>query len=221
MLTQMKLSPLICIMWLIACCPSWARDQEKRFLEFPNDTYTVTFDLNTVQIIQPGRFTVISTTIDNPDMMRFELKVLATLRTYCARAVGQYPAPADLLVLGPPDVPVKNIEVRTDETAPVIKRISWYYPYKRLRGEEGFLHCRYGNRTEQDGYSEAWDVITKGIRSKELYDCKRGLRGSTIREDEDPTIAIVGPVPLQTLAFEYYQSVCLAVTHEAPYEPKE
>jgi hypothetical protein len=210
----MKLSPLICIMWLITCCPSGARDQEKRFLEFPNDTDTVTVDLNTVQIIQPGRFTVIETTIDNPDMMRFELKVLATLRTYCARAVGQYPAPTDLLMLGPPDMPVKNIEVSR-------KMVVWYYPYKRLQGGAGGLDCRSGNRTEQDLYSEAWDVITKGIRVKRLYDCKRGLSGRTIHEDDDPTTAIVGPVPLQTLAFEYYQSVCRAVTHEAPYEPKE
>jgi hypothetical protein len=106
----MKLSPLICIMWLIACCPSWARDQKERFLEIPNDKTTVTFDLNTVQIIHPGRFTIIETEIDNPDMMRFELKVLAVLRTYCARAAGQYAAPADLLMLGPPDMPVKKLK---------------------------------------------------------------------------------------------------------------
>jgi hypothetical protein len=199
----------------------WQGNQEKRFLEFPNDTYTVTFDLNTVQIIQPGRFTVIEMTIDKPDMMRFELKVLATLRTYCARAVGQYPAPADLLMLGPPDMPVKNIEVSTNDTPPVIKRILWYYPYKRLRGEAGALDCRYGNRTEQDLYSEARSSVTNGIRQKDLYDCQRGLWGSTIHEDDDPTAAIAGPVPLQTLAFEYYQSVCQAVTHEAPYVPNE
>jgi hypothetical protein len=165
----MKLSPLICIMWLITCCPSWARDQEKRFLEFPNDTDTVTVDLNTVQIIQPGRFTVIETTIDNPDMMRFELKVLATLRTYCARAVGQYPAPTDLLMLGPPDMPVKNIEVSR-------KMVVWYYPYKRLQGGAGGLDCRSGNRTEQDLYSEAWDVITKGIRVKGFMIANEGFR---------------------------------------------
>jgi hypothetical protein len=111
--------------------------------------------------------------------------------------------------------------VRTNETPPVIKRILWYYPYKRLQGDAGLLDCRNGNRMEQDLYSESWDLITKGIRSKRLYDCERGLWGSTIREDDDPTTAIVGPVPLQTLAFEYYQSVCRAVTHEAPYEPKE
>jgi hypothetical protein len=51
--------------------------------------------------------------------------------------------------------------------------------------------------------------------------CKRGLWGGTIHEDDDPTMASVGPVPPQTLAFEYYQSVCQAVTREAPYVPKE
>ena len=47
----------------------------------------MTYDLDTVQVVQPGRFAVIETTIDNPDVMRFELKVLGTLRPYCARAL--------------------------------------------------------------------------------------------------------------------------------------
>lgn len=137
----------------------------------------MTFDLNTVQIIQPGRFAVTETTIDNPDVMRFELKVLATLRTYCARAVGHYPAPADLLMFGPPDMPVKDIEVTTDETPPLIKRAVWHYPYKRLQPYAGFFSCKYHNRTEQDLYSGAWAGIANGIRSKELYDLQKGALG--------------------------------------------
>jgi hypothetical protein len=37
----------------------------------------------------------------------------------------------------------------------------------------------------------------------------------------DPSKAMLGPVPLGTLALEYYQSVCRAVTHEEPYVPKK
>jgi hypothetical protein len=83
----MKSFILICMIWLVASCPTWVSDQDKRFLEFPNKKDTVTYDLNTVQIIQPGKFTVIETTIRNPDVIKFELKVLDTLRTYCARAL--------------------------------------------------------------------------------------------------------------------------------------
>src|SRR5271169_2866158 len=113
-------------------------------------------------------------------------------------------------MFGPPDMPVKNIEVRTDETPPLIKRVVWYYPYKRLQPYAGLFDCKYGNRTEKDLYSEAWSGITNGVRSKELYDCKRGLWGSARYEDDDPTTVSAGPVPLQTLAFEFYQSVCQA-----------
>ena len=64
-------------------------------------------------MIVPGRFIITGTTIDNPDLIRFELRVLTTLNTYCARPDGKYPTPADLLTLGRPDSPVKNIEVQT------------------------------------------------------------------------------------------------------------
>jgi hypothetical protein len=81
---KMKLSPLICTIWLVASCPSWAGDQENRFLEIPGKAHTLTFDLDTVQFISPGRFTIMSTEIDNPDVMKFELKTLSTLSSYCS-----------------------------------------------------------------------------------------------------------------------------------------
>lgn len=178
-----------------------------------------------MQIIQPGRFTVIETVIDNPDVMRLELKVLATLRTYCARADGQYSAPSDLLTLGPPDMPIKNIEVRRDVTRTAgrvypFKMVSWSYPYKRLAQHSGFLHCKQFNRREDDLYFETRALIVNGIRSKSLYDCKRGLWGPMINEDNDPTKAITSPVAKGTRAFEYYLAVCRAVTREAPYMPE-
>ena len=111
----MKRSALTFLTLLIACCASWAIAQQNRFVEVPTQNDTLTFDLDTVQFISPGKFTIITTTIDNPDVMKFELKTLQTLRQYCARPDGKYAAPTDLLQLGPPDLPVQQIEV--DSTA--------------------------------------------------------------------------------------------------------
>jgi hypothetical protein len=78
----MKLPSLIFSVLLVACCPLLA-DQNERFVEFPEPTgKTRTYDLRTVQIIQPGRFTIVSTSIDDADVMKLELKVLDTLRSY-------------------------------------------------------------------------------------------------------------------------------------------
>jgi len=118
----MKLARLTCAVWLVGSCPSWAGDQEKRFLEFPTDYNTTTFDLNTVQIVQPGKFTITSTTIHDPDVMKLELKALAILRTYCARADGEYPAPSDVFTLGPPDMPVELIVVKSGQVTAAIKQ---------------------------------------------------------------------------------------------------
>jgi hypothetical protein len=212
--TQMKLLPLICTIWLIAyCCPSWAGD--RRFLELPAfGRATTTFDLGTVQIIQPGRFTIIETTIDDPDVMKFKLKVLDTLRSYCARPEGKYPVPPDVFTLGPPDMPVKNIEVKHNHLK--LKLVYWSYPYKVLAAfSPGFL----GISCVGSEYGVFRAQITNGIRTKHLYDCKRGLEGFVLDEN-DTTKAVTGFVRKGTYAFEYYLSVCRAVTHEDPYVPK-
>jgi hypothetical protein len=228
----MKPFPLICAAWLVASSPSWASDQEKRFLEFPNDHNTVTIDLSTVQLIQPGRFTVIEMTIDNPDVMKLELKALATLRTYCARADGQYPAPADLLTLGPPDMPIESISVKSPQSklasgkTYTFKMVSWAYPYERLAlGSAGqrpaFLHCKERDKMENETYLEALTSVMNGSRSKYLYDCKRGLEGIFWDEADDPTKPkLLYSVSKGTYSFGYYQAACLAVTHEAPYMPE-
>ena len=212
-LTRMKLLPLTCIVWLVASCPSWADDQQKRFLEFPSGSDTKTFDLNTVQIIQPGRFSIIGTTLDDPDVMRFKLKAVATARNYCARAEGKYPAPPELFTLGPPDIPVKDIEIKHNQSNS--KYAMWFYPYKRLGDDAVILFC------DRQSDAEHRDVILNGIRSKHLFDCKRGLFGSFVREDDDASKAIAGSVPIGSRAFEYYLSLCKVVTHEAPYIPEK
>ena len=83
--------------------------------------------------------------------MKLELKALAILQTYCSRPDGQYPPPTNLFTLGPPDMPVKSIEVETNSKYQT-RTVVWYYPYKRLafslQGgelEERFtmpLHCQ-------------------------------------------------------------------------------
>jgi len=93
-------------MSLAASCPSWASEQQNRFIEFPSAINTLIYDLDTVRIVTPGRFTIISTRIDNPDVMKFELNTLTALKSYCTRPDGKYPAPSDLFQLGQPDLPV-------------------------------------------------------------------------------------------------------------------
>jgi hypothetical protein len=106
---RMKLLPVICIIYLGASCASWGAPQQNRFIEIPRESDTMTYDLDTVQFISPDKFTIITTEIDNPDVMKFELKALQTLRQYCVRPGGKYPAPAELLQLGPPDEPVDQL----------------------------------------------------------------------------------------------------------------
>jgi hypothetical protein len=94
---MLKLLPLICAAYFVASCSALADDQQKRFIEFPDGGDMTTYDLNTVQLIQPGKFTIIYTVVSNPDFMRLELKALDILREYCKRDDGLYPAPTDLL----------------------------------------------------------------------------------------------------------------------------
>lgn len=208
----LKLLPLVCSVWFVATCLSWADDQQKRFLEFPSGSATTTFDLNTVQIIQPGRFSIISTTLDDPDVMRFKLKALDGVRGLCARAEGKYPAPPKLFTLGPPDMSVKDIEITHNQSNS--KYAMWPYPYKRLGEDAVILFC------DRKSDADHREVILNGIRIKNLFDCKRGLFGSFINQDDDPTKGISGSVPIGSRAFEYYLSLCQIVTHEAPYIPE-
>jgi hypothetical protein len=229
----MKLSLLIFSVLLIACCPSLA-DQSERFVEFQELGKTRTYDLRTVQIIQPGRFTIVSTLMDDGDVMKLELKVLDTLRTYCKRPDGKYPAPTDLFTLGPPDLPIKSIEVESKSYSPLpgrtyqFKKASWSYPYKRLAVERhgefwqgwGSLVCKNRDRSEWELYAEQRTSITNGQRNKELFDCKRGLRGDLPLEDVDPALIPTNQVTPQTYGDQLYSGICLRVMHELPYSPE-
>jgi hypothetical protein len=156
---------------------------------------------------------IISTTIDDPDVMKFRLKALDIVRSYCTRPDGKYPAPPDLLTLGSPDMSVENIEVTSNQSH--FKFVNWPYPYKRLANDRVMLFCE-----RRSDYSEWRNIILNGTRSKRLLDCKRGLFGVFVDDGDDPTKAITGIVPIGSRAFEYYLTVCRAVTYEAPYVPE-
>jgi hypothetical protein len=209
----MKLLLLISIC-LVACCPSWASDQQKRFLEIPSEIHTLTYDLDTVQIISPGRFAIMSTRIDNPDVMRFELNALKILKPYCTRPDGEYPAPSELFQLGQPDdLPVEQIKVKT---GPVLgKSVAWKYPYRKF---EAFQHTALG--CDKHGYIYSYNTITNGFRQKEIFDCKRGLQSLGADEGDVPRDVYMMPVKSGTNGWWYYSTVCRAVTHEEPYQPE-
>ena len=222
---SMKTVPLIFIAWLAASCPSWAGDDKDRFLEFPFDNDTLTYDLNTLEMIQPGRFTVIGTTIDNPDVMKFKLKVLDTLRKYCTRPEGEYLAPADLFTLGPPDMPVTSIEVESSKKYRT-RTVNWFYPYKRFAlhtkagiEERSFipLHCKSSVIGASDTAKQIMEIrssITNGSPSKYVFDCRRGMMSFPLLGD-DPAKAIMYSV--QGISNRDYVRVCYKVTHEWPY----
>jgi hypothetical protein len=180
-----------------------------RFLEFPGSGDTTTFDLNTVQKMQPGRFTIIGTSIDEPDVKKFRLKALDVVRSYCAFADGKYPAASDLLTLGSPDKSVENIEVKN-------KFVQWPYPYEGVPGGGVMLAC-----DRPADYTEARNSISNGTRTKYLYDCKRGLYGAFLHQNDDPIKAMTAIPPKGSVALKYYLSACQAVTHEAAYIPNK
>jgi hypothetical protein len=211
---------------------AWALDQEQRFVEFPNEKDTVIFDLSTVQMIQPGRFAVTNTTIGAPDVMRLELKVLDSLRTYCSQPDGRYPPPTSLFALGAPDMPVKNIEVQSSQTKLMgttiqTKVVTWFYPYRRLaftttEGPEqrySMLHCK-GVPQTNDNYRQLRAMITNGNRAKYVFDCRRGMMGLLFLEDEDLSKVTMEVVPRETRMSDFYRSICYRVTHELPYEAR-
>jgi len=224
----MKIVPLIFVAWLSASYSSWAVEDQNRFIELPDDNNTETYDLNTVQMIAPGRFTIIKTTIANPDVMKLELTALGTLQSYCARPDGTYPAPAELLTLGPADMPVKNIEVESDKKNKV-RSVNWFYPYKRLalQGtagvEERFtmpVPCVSSKLSKSDVRRlilENRAVITNGTQAKYQFDCKRGMTSLPIFGKDDPAKAQM--VSAQGGWLRDYVLVCHKVTNEFPFLP--
>jgi hypothetical protein len=230
----MKLSLLILSILFVTCRLSWA-GQDERFVEFQHLGQTETCDLNTVQVTQPGRFTIVETTIDDADVMKLELKVLNALRSYCKRSDGHYPPPGDFFTLGSPDMPIKAIDVVTHSTQMAgqnksFKSVFWYYPYERLTihtnedkviQKEAVFSCSDESRKEEELYQLRRETIMNGSRTKWLFDCKRGISGFFMDEDSDAlSEALTRFVTPRTQGEEVYLSICLRVTHEKPYSPE-
>jgi hypothetical protein len=103
----------------------------------------------------------------------------------------------------------------------------WSYPYRKLalnfpdglQQRPDFFTCRQYDYSEDQLYREHRTSILNGIRSKELFDCKRGITGLFVRDDEDPAKVVTHFVNPDTVAFRHYLAVCYAVMHEYPYEP--
>jgi hypothetical protein len=66
---------------------------QSRWVELDYDTNTITYDLTTVQMLDPGRFTIISNIQDHPDIIRLKLDVLTALKSYCGRPDGKTTRP--------------------------------------------------------------------------------------------------------------------------------
>jgi hypothetical protein len=183
-------------------------------------------------MLQPGRFSIVSTDLDDPDVMKLKLKVLDTLRPYCKQPNGKYPAPTDLFILGPPDMEIESIEVQTVSHLVKGRDISskfvfWHFPYDRLavhtvKGKvlpmDGYLDCKDELPDEKNYFARRTEIMN-GIRIKELFDCKRGLVGNYFHDDDDdnPITSFVHP---RTHGHRIYDDICLRVTHETPYSPE-
>lgn len=213
----------VCIPITLACCTAVAgvspasESPKGRFVEFHMGGSTVLYDLTTVDTIVPGRFTIMATTIDDPNVMKFELTVLGVLSTFCGRSDGKYEAPMSLLTLGKPNRPIEKIDVRNlTGSVPARKFVWWPVPYEHVVINSSFT-CRSPFNKTQDTSKES-EVIMNGVRTKELFDCKRAVRGQFFDMD-DPSPVETHVVQKDTVGEDEYIDVCLAVMKNKPYLP--
>jgi hypothetical protein len=116
-----------------------AEGQDK-WVELNYGTSTTTYDLSSVREISPGKFTIIGTTIDEPEVMRLRLKANDVLRSYCNSPDGEYPSPTDALAMGQPDMPIEKIKVTSRAGQPhgeKFKSVSWRLPFRKLARSNG------------------------------------------------------------------------------------
>ena len=188
-----------------------------RFLAFSSDQNTTTYDLSTVQTIIPGKFTVISTTIDNPALMKLSLTAVDTLYTYCEQPVGTYSSPDKLYFLGEPDMPVQDISVESVEIelegrSVTRKQVGWKLPYQTFAvigtQKPVVVNC-------DEELSNIRLLISNGKRSKTMYDCKHGVMGFFIHEEDDISKARALPVPREFL--RHYVAICRKLKAPEPY----
>jgi len=207
-----KLVAAVCAIWCCISSSSWAEEPKDRFVEIPQEDQTTIFDLSTVQLLQPGRFTILGTSIAHPDVMEYQLKVLQAIEPYCSRTDGKYPPTPQMLAMGPPDVAVDDVRVSESKGS---KLLLWKYPYAKLRNAYAVLSC-----TEPNSYMRQRGMITNGYRARELFDCKRGVWGLFVNENADLSEVVTHVLQDGTFGAYKYELVCYAVTNEFPYRPK-
>jgi hypothetical protein len=202
---------------------------QSRWVEFDYDDRTITYDLTTVQLLDPGRFTIISNSQDHPDVIRLELAVLATLKSYCSKPDGEYAPPPELFTLGNPDMPIEKIQVKTQPGRKPFKNAVWYLPYRRLalnypngpQEKTSFFDCEGpavdSINKEYDGLKS---YIMNGIASKELYDCRHGIMGLFLNADDPPSKAITG-TNIKGAYLAAYLRLCVAIVGSLPYMPND
>jgi hypothetical protein len=203
--------------------------KDNRFVEFPDQYHSTTYDLSTVQFLLPRKFSIVATIIDNPDRQRARLKVFDALDGYCKRPDGEYEAPPELFTLGPPDLPITKIVVRSYQTnfigKYIFKDAKWYLPYKRLaydaKGEyptEVLYRCRdIDEMTTLEFHNKGRSEILNGYRQKQVYDCDRALMNVYT---SDSLLELPMSLVRSGTGFSvYYERLCRILTGKAPYEP--
>lgn len=196
---------------------------QSRWVELDYDTSTITYDLTTVQMLDPGRFTIIGNSQDHPDVIRFRLAVLTALKSYCGRPDGEYNPPSELFTLGHPDMPVEKIKVKTQPGSKPFKNVVWDFPYRRLANGLhegiGFFDCE-GPAVESidKEYDGLKSSIMNGIASKELYDCRHGVMGLFLNIDDTPPKAVT-TTDIRGAYLSAYLRLCPAIVGGLPYMP--
>jgi hypothetical protein len=203
--------------------PPASQSSASRWVDLRYSDRTRTYDLETIVMILPGRFTVLERTVDLPEVMRFRLKVLDTLRPYCSKSDGKYEPPNDLFLLGTPDMPIGKIEV--SRTAEHFKHVIWESPYGSMAiGDSAdlqFFDCEGPNgHSPEDEYNELRAIIMNGITSKELYDCNNGVFG-IFASVEEPLAKAITTTNITGAYQEAYLRLCRAITGETPYIPPD
>ena len=200
---------------------------QNRWVELDYNNFTLTYDLTTVQLVDPGRFTIMYTDQDHPDIVQLKLVVLKTLRTYCGRPDGEYDPPPELFTLGPPDLPIEKIEVKTRPGSRPFKSAGWHLPYHRLvlnfakgpQEDTSFFACEgplVGPLDKE--YEDLSADIMNGITSKVLYDCRHGIIGAFINADDPPSKAITG-TNITGANLDAYVRLCAAIVGGVTYMP--
>lgn len=188
---------------------------KERFVEIDIGNATSTYDIETAEIIQPGKFSIYYTSVSKPEAMRFRLALFDEFESACRKPAGAHPMGQRVLSMNKPDMPVEDIIVSVDGRG--AKGLTWNKPYssesyidkdgKTKPGSE-FAIC------SKDFFAAAREVERSGTRSKMVFDCKRYVIGL-----QDPRNNQIRIIDVNSSWAHTYKSVCKAVTGTEAYLP--